>query len=281
MVTITSIISPNALKSLFALIVASAIISGCGGGGGGGGSEAPLSQNACSVLGLSARVLKVVGGTECGDLERSPVVRVETLNENTNQVFACTGTLVAPDAVLTAAHCFTNSPELVVVVAGEAANPQIVNARSIHLHPGYREGADAAFNDVAIIKLKSSLSPAPVALGISREVESGEVLSIFGFGRSEANDGDDFDLRSGQMRVSTVSENHIGANYGGDGSNTCQGDSGGPLLADFAGETVIVGITSSGSLESCGSGDRSLFTKLTNESVLSFILEVLPSVAVK
>ena len=263
------------------IIATTLVLSACGGGGGDDEPETPLLNDACSVLGLPTRSLRIINGSECGSLASSPVVRVETLNQQTGESGICSGTMIAPDAVLTAAHCFLSSPTLVVAAVGEVSSPSIVRAQSVTLHPAFQIDETSATNDVAIIKLQSSLSLPTVGILASRSVREGEVLSIFGYGIDENGNTDDYDLRSGQVRVADVSEDHIQTNFDGTGSNTCQGDSGGPLLVTENGVAVLVGVTSSGSLEGCSVGDESLYTNLQSASVSSFILEQVPSVTLR
>ncbi|NDC39010.1 MAG: hypothetical protein EBZ48_13325 [Proteobacteria bacterium] len=101
---------------------------------------------------------------------------------------------------------------------------------------------------------------------------SGDLLAIFGFGYNENGAVGLGTLRSGQMRVEETDTNHILAIYDGNGSNTCSGDSGGPALAQNAtGAWGIIGITSTGSVETCGVGDNSIFTNLADPQMIGFI----------
>ena len=61
--------------------------------------------NACSVLGLNARI---INGTECST-SNSPVVELEMV-DTFGQVALCSGTMITKDDVLFAAHCLPAGP---------------------------------------------------------------------------------------------------------------------------------------------------------------------------
>lgn len=224
------------------------------------------STNACQLIGLSE---KIINGTECQSESRSPVVRVEIVT-GANRLSLCSGTMIAPNAVLTAAHCFNERALLVQIEVAGRAYP----ASRVTLHPDFRQGSGALINDAAIIRLVSSPGLPTLPIGISRAVRSDDIVSIFGFGVDEDEDGDV--LRSGQSRVDNVTTEHIQVIYDGNGSNTCQGDSGGPALIAINGQQTVVGVTSTGTVGGCGEGDDSRFTNLQKPSVLSFIRQQVP-----
>src|SRR6476620_5814100 len=49
----------------------------------------------------------------------------------------CTGSLIAPKLVLTAAHCLQPGAEYKIVEVGADRQPQLQNVKSVALHPGF------------------------------------------------------------------------------------------------------------------------------------------------
>ena len=98
----------------------------------------------------------------------------------------CTGTALARDLVLTAAHCVTPDMRIRVFQTG-----QTISVRGIARHPRFDRAAYAASRataDVALIKLAAPLSDQvqPAKLAPPRRVAVGEDLTIAGFGVTAA-----------------------------------------------------------------------------------------------
>ncbi|MCB0330903.1 MAG: trypsin-like serine protease [Bdellovibrionales bacterium] len=258
---------------LFAFIIS----TGCSSGGGDGDNTTP-SSNACSQLGLMTRI---INGTECSEVG-SPVVQIN-LRLPTGDLGLCSGTLITPTYVLTAAHCFFEDP----IAASVEVNGRLIPGSRFLVHPDVDIDSSSlvVLNDAAIIELSQPLTGVPTLpiLG-SRSVNSGNIISTFGYGQDEM--GAVGVLQSGEMKVSEVNQTHIAARFDGDGSNPCFGDSGGPAILSFQDDNgadvdAVVGIVSSGELITCLSGDRTLFTNATTSSVFDFITRNVPGVSVK
>ena len=135
------------------------LLTSCGGGGGDDTSAVP-SNNACSEIGLSTRI---INGTECS-IASSPVVRVVALNGFGDIIGFCSGTAVTQNDIVTAAHCFPRGTSAVAAVAGDTlfdGESVTIPFANVIIHPDYAPlGAQsvlAAFNDVAIVRLSRNL----------------------------------------------------------------------------------------------------------------------------
>lgn len=96
----------------------------------------------------------------------------------------CTGTALAHELVLTAAHCVARNERYEVKPYQTGA---AIPVRSIAVHPRFNlesYAASRATADVALIKLAAPLPDVivPAALAASRRVQAGETLTIAGFG---------------------------------------------------------------------------------------------------
>ncbi|MEZ4754188.1 MAG: trypsin-like serine protease [Bdellovibrionota bacterium] len=262
-------------RILFIFTLISLLSFGCGGGSGDSGS-AGLSNNACGDIGLGTRI---INGTECGPIADSPVVRVSALNGFGEIIGFCSGSAVTQNDIVTAAHCFPRATSAVAVTSGnslDSGSSVIIPFARVKIHPSYAPlgtiSNTAEFNDVAIVPLTRNLNVRTIPVLASRDVVAGEIASIFGYGQDEAGDFNPDTLLSGQMRIASVTNDHIQANFNGEGSNTCSGDSGGPMTVGSA----LVGITSTGINVDCSAGDESLFTNVQGSNILDFLSSNIP-----
>lgn len=163
----------------------------------------------------------------------------------------CTGTALARDLVLTAAHCVA-LPIPYKVRAYQ--NGATIEVRQVTRHPGFTMAAYAASRataDIALIKLASPLPDiiVPAGLAAARRVATGETLTIAGFGvtRDKSADGLGIPRKavlavtgkpgSLQVRLHDPATRNKSPGLGG-----CIGDSGGPA---FDGEgPLVIGVIS-------------------------------------
>jgi hypothetical protein len=159
-------------------------------------------------------------------------------------VTACTGTVVAPHIVLTAAHCLV--PEVLqggnVLVGTAAASPSatLPIARGI-AHPQF--DPTALTNDVGILVLAAAAPPPPIPFGTAPPAV-GDSVDLVGWGESAADAGDFGEKRKGTGTVAQVDADTFGV--GSTPSQPCEGDSGGPAFVTASGVTSVEGITSHG-----------------------------------
>jgi hypothetical protein len=175
----------------------------------------------------------------------------------------CTGTLITPTDVLTAAHC-------AIVIDGPQQGTfeldgQIYRTAEIAIHPGFNNFTLG--NDIAILRLNEAVLDVPPSAIFRDEPLVGDVLSIVGYGSSgTAQDGADGTFGTKRVGITTIDEVtaqlvswfYDDANE----SNTAAGDSGGPGYIDIDGDLFVACITSGGTEPDSVLGDFAFNTRV-------------------
>ncbi len=205
---------------------------------------------------------KIVNGTETTwsdwDSRFSGVVGViADLGDGTASI--CTGTLIAPNVVLTAGHCVFSKDENGNVEFNGVSNPGIL---SIHdgLNLSYysnkasvtkavtHESWDGELpgTDIAMLLLNKNITDLLMYKVRDNPAENkGEKGIVVGYGITGDDKDDALTQRWGNTTILDIDTGEQLLEIGNP-SGTCQGDSGGPLFTTQNNKMVVSGITSFG-----------------------------------
>lgn len=203
-------------------------------------------------------------------------VRLEVWDYNQQKWRICSGQIVAPRALVTAAHCLTvpgfpgTSGTWPVQVFRQLSGQQPVNLTNgwvygnVQVHPDFVQVFPDYTNDVAVVKIGnnwpgvSANQAALIAKGTQHQFNAW----VVGYGMYDTED-EDYD---GQLRgkeeyfyYGNVEPKNYNNWAAGDEPWLCSGDSGGPLLSTYGGAPLMYGVASHIDFEVGWCGQRGIW----------------------
>jgi len=224
----------------------------------------PFMQHRTVIPGRAPFLLALVVALACTaeptpiEVTERPIVGGQTATTcqwpTTVLLSGCTGTLVHPLIVTTAAHCGTGHR---MATFGETSAMAARRVPIEYCKVFQKSGSDGT--DFAFCKLRTPVTDVPIApplMGCEIDVlKVGTKVVVAGFGDNNDRNGGFGTKRWVETTINRLDSGR-GAQIGGMGKAPCYGDSGGPAFVKLGdGSWRAFGIDSSGLADSCNAGD--------------------------
>ena len=216
--------------------------------------------------------------------------------------FLCTGTLIAPNYVLTAGHCGSITggavsrspaawPPRRSTSTSAPTSPARASSSRSRASPSQPKYLLNSGYDITLLKLSRNSTKTPthvVGAGGAGLWAAGTLEEIVGFGTTEEGGDTPDTLQKAKVPITTDAycagaysdfdaNSMVCAGYPQGGTDTCQGDSGGPMFGrDAAGALKVVGATSFG--EGCARpGKPGVYARVGGAELREWIRSVAPA----
>jgi V8-like Glu-specific endopeptidase len=216
----------------------------------------------------------IVKGHKVKDKDQLGRAIVAIVSEQSQGQALCTGSIIAEDLILTAAHCVEGNPtKLSIVFSGNvrAAKPSDIRlADRFAQNPRWLKQTEKGRGDLALIHFEGGLASGYSEIKLAAKsagLKPGTPVLVIGYGVTNGTTK----VGSGILRetATTVISQSTPTEIMTDGkkSSVCFGDSGGPAFVEINSEFVQWGVASSVTNQTCS--EASIHTDLA--SYLSWI----------